>query len=256
MAAHRPFRFETAAVLTRLTNRRARSLRELRDGLQVATGSMVFHHTYNALLDRHFVAGAPQNDFVHWVDRTLRLRALAERLDAIDVYDFTDLQELRKDLVRVLDDHLANGGESPSAAPEEEFHFLESVSVATPTPFLAEDLAGFRDALSRVGIRSIYHHFLTARLRMGRKSNDFSTWLEESLDEQVLARAFERIDPGVGTLEDARARMVQLVDGALGTRKRTKVLSLGLLSASVLGALAAGARGRGKGKGDHDRHAR
>ena len=251
MAKEATFRFETAAVLTRLTNRRARSLGELREGLRSATGSMIFHHTYNSQLDRHFVSGAPQNDFVYWVAGILRLRALAERLAAVDAYEFSDLQELRKSIVDVLDAYFAAGGEDPSAPPEEEFHFLESVSVATPTPFIVGDLAEFGDALARVGIRSIYYHWLTARLRLGRKSNDFSVWLEESLGEPSLARSFERIDPAVGTLEDARERMVRLVYGEIAARKRKRILRFGLVGASVLGALAAGARKTGnRGKRD------
>jgi hypothetical protein len=217
---------------------------------------MVFHHTYNSLLDRHFVSGAPQNDFVHWVANTLRLRALAERLAAVDAYEFTDLQELRKGIVDVLDAHFAAGGENPSAPPEEEFHFLESVSVATPTPFVVADLAEFGDALARVGIRSIYYHWLTARLRLGRKSNDFSVWLAESLGEPALAQSFEQIDPGVGTLEDARARMVRLVDGRLAGRRRNRILRFGLVGASVLGALAASTRRIGNKDRNNDRDAR
>ena len=162
-AARAPFRFETAAILTRLTDRRARTLGELRDGLTVATTSMIFHHTHTALLERAFAPGPPQNDFVFWVGRTLRQRALAERLAAVDPYAFTDLQEFRKRLLAVVDEHLGGGGEDAAAPPDQEFHFLESVNVASPTPFVANDLGEFREDLARIGIRSVYHHFLTAR---------------------------------------------------------------------------------------------
>ena len=246
MMATRPFRFDTEAVLTRMTNRRARSLGELREGLRIATGSMVFYHTYCSLLERHYVPGFPQNDFAHWVDRSLRMHALGERLAAVDVYDATDLQELRNRLVDVLDEHFAGGGEDPAAPADEEFHFLDAVRVSSPTSFVAEDLATFREALTRVGVRSIYHHFLTARLRLGRRTNDFSVWLGESLNVPVLARAFERIDPAVGTLEDSRTRMVSLLDDGLGARPKRRVLSAGIVGATILGAIAAGAKLRGK----------
>jgi hypothetical protein len=256
MATIHPFRFETAAVLTRLTNRRARSLSDLQEGMRVATGSMIFHHTYNSLLDRHFVAGAPQNDFVHWVDRSLRLRALAERLGAIDVYAFTDLQELRRSFVDVLDEHVSSGAGDSSVPADQEFHFLESVSVVTPTPYVVADLVEFREALFHVGIRSIYHHFLTARLRLRRKSNDFSVWLAERIGEPDLALRFEQIDPGVGTLEDAREGMIRLVDKTLGERKRKRILRIGLLGSSVAGAIAAGIREGKKSKAKYDGQAR
>jgi hypothetical protein len=246
MAAGQPFRFETAAILTRLTNRRANSLGELRDALEVATTSMIFRHTHTSLLERHFVPGAPQNDFVHWVDRVLRERVLAEKLAAIDPYEFTDLQELRRSLLGVLETHFHEGGEDSRASAGEEFHFLESVTVVSPTQLVAEDLEGFHDALLRAGVRSIYHHFLTARLRIGRATNDFSAWLEGELGETAIARAIEGIDPGVGTLEDSRLEMLRIVGQALRVRKRNKVLQFSLLGASALGALGLGMRATGK----------
>lgn len=246
MAAGAPFRFETAAILTRLTNRRAHTLGELRDGLEVATAPMIFRHTHTSQLEQHFVPGAPPNDFVLWVDRTLRQRALAEKLAAVDPFGFTDLQELRKSLLAVLDAHLHEGGEDPRAPAGEEFHFLESVTVVSPTLLVASDLESFRRALQQAGIRSIYHHFLAARLRIGRATNDFSVWLEESLGEAAVARAIERIDPWVGTLEDSREEILRIVGSALQAKKRNRAVQFGLLGAGVLGALGVGARALGR----------
>lgn len=251
-----PFRFETAAALTRVAQRRASSLSELRAGLRAATRPMLFHHTYNAFLESHYVPYAPQNDFVDWIDKTLRLHSLAEGLAAVDPFDYTDLVEWRDAVLDLLDDHFAAGAPDPVAPRDQEFHFLETVGVATPTAFLAGDLREFRAALARVGVRSIHHHFLAARLRLGRLSNDFSAWLAGAAGEPALARGFEGIDPAAGTLEDARARMLALVDAALAARKRSMVVRLGLLGASVAGVIATGVRRAARERRDDGREAR
>ena len=255
-AAADPFRFHTAAVLVRLTNQRARSLGELLQSLRTAPTSLIFQHTYNALLERNFMAGAPQNDFAYWITHSLRQRGLGERLAAVDLYEVTDLHLLREEFVSILDQYFRDGGTDLPAPAGQEFHFLESVSVSSPTRFQAGDLESFRDALAHVAIRSIYHHFLTARLRLGRKTNDFSTWLGESLHEPDLAAEFERVDPGVSSLEDLRSRMLRLLDRRLGRKKWIRMIGFGLLSSSGFLGLAGGLRLAARGKGDNGRPAR
>ena len=48
-----------------------------------------------------------------------------------------------------------------------------------PTAFCADTLPGFLDGFNQVSVHSIHHHFIEARLRLHRMSNDFSHWLEE-----------------------------------------------------------------------------
>jgi hypothetical protein len=254
--ATEPFHFHTAAVLVRLTNQRARSLLELTDALRTATASLVFQHTYNALLEHHFMAGAPQNDFAYWVADTLRQRALGERLAAVDLYEATDLHALRAQFVAILDEYFREGGSDLPAPAGQEFHFLESVSVSSPTRFVAADLEGFRNALSRVAVRSIYHHFLTARLRLGHKTNDFSAWMADSLQEDDLAEEFERVDPGVSSLEDLRSRMLRLLDQRLGRRRTARRIGLGLVGSTVFLGLAERLRLAAGRRGNDERQAR
>lgn len=66
MSSRRTFRFETAAILTRLTNRRARNLRELRDGLAIATrGALEGKAGRHAPRRRDPPPGAPWSDRSH-----------------------------------------------------------------------------------------------------------------------------------------------------------------------------------------------
>jgi hypothetical protein len=246
-----PFRFSTASHLVRFTGLRVRSLRELCVGLETVSGSAIFQHTYNAYLVRHFVPGLPRNEFAYWTAEVLHQRALAERLAAVDPYEFTDIRSMRERLVEVVRDHFQEGGEDAVAPAGEEFHFLESVSVLTPTSLHADDLVSFREALSRAAVRSIYHHYLTARLRLGSSTNDFSVWLAEGLGETDLARKFEQAGSVTSTLEDTRRSLLHLVDRRLATIRLRKTVGIGVLGGTLIGGVAAAVRLGRQGRGTH-----
>lgn len=243
-----PFHFATSSVLVKLTGRQAATLRELQDGLRTVTGSSIYQHTHHAFRERHYVPDVPQNDFAYWVGEVLRERALGERLAAVDPYEYTEIRSLRNRLVELVEGHFKDGGEDLKAPEGQEFHFLESVSVIASTPFVAYDLKGFREVLGKVALRSIYYHFLEARLRLGKKTNDFSLWLAESLGEGDLAASFGRIDFGISTLEDVRRKMLDLLDKRLTQKRRRKLFGFGLLGSSVLTGIAGWFRFARKGK--------
>ncbi len=68
-----------------------------------------------------------------------------------------------------------------------------------------DSLPGFLDGLQQVSIHSIHHHFIEARLRLRRMSNDFSHWLEDEVGLSQAANAIERIDIYTNSMEDVRA---------------------------------------------------
>ena len=81
------------------------------------------------------------------------------------------------------------------------------------TSVVAENVDDFFAKLPRVTTTSIYFHFLEARLRLGRATNDFSRWLSD-LGEKQLAAAIDRLDPYTRTLFELRSDMM-----ALGTAR-------------------------------------
>jgi hypothetical protein len=63
-------------------------------------------------------------------------------------------------------------------------------------------------------VRCIHHHFIEARLRLKRMSNDFSHWLDENLGLTETARQLNRIDIYTVTLEDVRSQIIRVVEAA------------------------------------------
>ena len=84
-----------------------------------------------------------------------------------------------------------------------------------PTKFAPDTLRGFLDGLNQVSVHSIHHHFIEARLRLHRMSNDFSNWLEQEVGLTEAADSIERIDIYTNTMEGVRLQIARLVTQAL-----------------------------------------
>jgi len=69
--------------------------------------------------------------------------------------------------------------------------------------------------LNQVTVHSIHHHFIEARLRLHRMSNDFSQWLETEAGLVEAADAIERIDIYANTLEGVRRQIARIVSQAI-----------------------------------------
>ena len=75
---------------------------------------------------------------------------------------------------------------------------------------MAHDLREFVEGLRKVSLGSLYLHVFESRLARG--SNDFSIWIEDSLDEPELAVRIAQLDPYNYSLEDLRSSLIQLIE--------------------------------------------
>jgi hypothetical protein len=211
----KPFYFNTSEHLLRITRERAISLSELLDSLRRCPPESVFQHTFRTLQEHHFIRQGFSNDFAHWALSACNEPALAERLASVDVREFTSLEDLRQDLVAILESYLAGNPAASDRAGHEAFYFCAADICVLPTAFAPETLAGFVDGLRRVSVHSIHHHFIEARLRLKLMSNDFSQWLLEEMNLPDTARAVNRIDIYTATLEGVRQQVIRIVERAL-----------------------------------------
>lgn len=208
--ARAPFYFNSESHLTRIGLERATNLDELLQRLKSCPDASIFYHTFQTLREHHYIRGGFSNDFAQWAFAACNEVGLAERLAAVDVRDFTSIGEIRERIVGTVESYLKQNPASGARPAFEPFHFCASETVVAPTPFVAKTLAEFAEALQRVSLHSIHHHFITARLRPPGR-NDFSIWLEEELDLASLAARLNRIDIYTATLNDVRAKILQMV---------------------------------------------
>lgn len=210
--AETPFEFFTVSSLTRIGNQSAGTVHELLGGLQQCSDGSIFYHTFQTLGTHHFLTEGFSNDFAQWAHGDANREDLAEQLEALDIRDYASIAALRNDLCRVVQDYCGNQQTACQQAALERFYFCESEDVTFPFGMTARTLPEFRDGVARLSHASFYFHFISSRLRVQLRTNDFSHWLADSLGLKRLAEAVNRIDIYTNTLDSARAEMLRWID--------------------------------------------
>jgi Family of unknown function (DUF5752) len=213
--ASRAFNFFTASNLVQLSGQEAGNVLELQKGIEKCGDSCVFYHTFQSLGRHHFLVEGFSNDFAQWALASCNQPGLAERLASLDIRDYVSLAELRADLARVLDEFCRANPRLAVQPAFERFHFCEAIEEGVSLGS-AWSLEEFRDGLKDLPHASLEFHFLTSRLRLHLRSNDFSQWFSEVLGLEALARNVDRIDIYTNTLDGIRERIAGFVEWEIG----------------------------------------
>ena len=215
--AKEPFRFYTRLHLSELTGLRASTLSQFAGLIKQVPGSCIYHHTHRFLQQHQYLSPEPPNDFAYWVTEILGEDELGEKLASIDTVQFSTIHELREAIVTAIDDYLKNNALAKLrfASDGEEFHFIKSISFVIPTNYIVYDLREFKNTLDNITIDSIYFHIFEARLRLERKTNDFSNWIENSIGDRELAEDISKLDPYTHTLEELRKVIIKIIEKKL-----------------------------------------
>lgn len=212
--AHR-FEFFECFALTAMTGRKASDILELVDILSDVSPESVFHHMHQYFLKPHAVTPEFPNDFAVWVSECLGEKNLAESLANVNPFEFAHIEELRGELIRIIDEHLRNYPAPRPVLPGREFMFNEGVTIVIPTGIEAVHLHDFCQRLREADYSSIYFHFYESRLRLGRPVDDFSVYLATSLGAPGVAARIKSLDPYMYSTEVLREKIARLVEEAL-----------------------------------------
>lgn len=210
--AETPFEFCTVSYLTRIGNQSAGTIKELLTGLQHCSDASIFHHTFQTLGSHHFLTEGFSNDFAQWAHADANREDLAERLAALDIRDYVSIAALRSDLCRIVEDYCTAHPEYAVQCALERFYFCESQEVTFSFGMAARTLEEFRLGIEHLSHASFYFHFISSRLRLQLRTNDFSHWLADGLGLKRLAESVDHIDIYTNTLDSARAKLLRLID--------------------------------------------
>ena len=212
-----PFRFYTRLHLSELTGFRASNLSQLLSVIKQVPGACIYHHTHRFLQQHQYLSPEPPNDFAYWVSKVLGEDELGEKLASIDTIQFSTIRSLRDKIIATIEDYLKNNmsAKLKFTGEGEEFHFIKSVSFVLQTNYIAYDLREFADVVKNITIDSIYFHIFESRLRLEKKTNDFSNWIETSIGDKELSDRISRLDPYTYTLEDLRKVIIRTVEQGL-----------------------------------------
>ncbi|GER93028.1 hypothetical protein A45J_0759 [hot springs metagenome] len=203
-----PFEFKQCVSILKSTGKKAKNLRELRDAIAVVSDESIFHHTYQYFLKGHVLQYT--NDFAHWAGESLEERALSEHFSNIDPYSFKNINELRQELLNVIDGYLEYFPEPREAMIGDEFYFNETITLIFPMSIRAKNLAEFLIAIKYIDAAAIYYHFYEARIRLG--VDDFSKWIEDSLNKKELSEKIRSIDLFMHSIEGIRDHIIEAVE--------------------------------------------
>ena len=216
----KPFEVKDCALLVRMSGLPpAINLRELRERIAACSENVLFHHFCEPLLRPAFDNPDYRNDFAVWVKLYLADRVLAERLGILDPFSMSSLEELRAVTLDIIDERLSEVVAIPSAAPGDEFFFLEATTIVFDTEERILTPRELAAAIRGMTNGSIYYHFLEARRRTPGGKDDFTAWLrEEEKKNARYIRALESIDFFFHSLSHLKEELIDAL--AKGERKQ------------------------------------
>ena len=190
------FRILDCALVAIATGVKAQTLRELRDKLKTAHPGCLFYHFWGGLLNPHFDDPEFQNDFAVWASRSLHDAKVSEKFAVIDPYGFENIEDVRQELIEVIEERLSETEFVPWARNGQEFHFIRSQMVVFDTGVTYTEPQEMLNAIPNMSLGSIFYHFIDARRRTTERKNDLSLWLAAFGDTyQELIEALDNIDP-------------------------------------------------------------
>lgn len=216
MPQTKSFIFVGCLELREILGRRARDERELMEGLEQIPAGSIYYHTHSIFLRHPRIAGGYPNDFANWAATQVGDKGLAERLAVVDPYRFATVDELREELVSIVESHIAPLQPVPRCVFGDPFFFVQSHVLEVPTGLEARTLSEFRRCLAEADLSSVYLHTLHARVRGEVAGGDFARWIGQDLGLAALADAIGRINPYMGGLEQIRVESLRLIDTELG----------------------------------------
>lgn len=207
------FLVRDCALVVLATGKSAQNLRELRDGIREVPQSSIYHHFWGRLLQPQFDEPEYSNDFASWSHRALNDKALAERLSVVDPIDYVDIEELREELVDIIEQRLDESEVLYWAQADQQFHFLQGQIVVFDTGRRVVEPAELAQVVPSLSAGSVFYHFIDARRRTEESIDDFSGWLEGYGERyRELIDQLGGIDPCFSSLSDVREMLTRILE--------------------------------------------
>lgn len=193
------------------TGHRAQALRELHAGLRAVSPESIYFHFWGRLLRPRLDDPEFHSDFASWARHSLHDEVLAERLAVVDPADFHQVEELRREVLDIVEARIDET--MPMAVPpDRQFHFRHCQTLVLDTGIRVADPADLVDVLPRLSLGSIFYHMIDARRRDPVRVDDFRVWLGECGPAlEPLVDRIARVDPYFSTLAELRDQLCRHV---------------------------------------------
>jgi hypothetical protein len=214
------FAIKDCALIAIATGIRAQNLRELRERLTAIPAGCIYYHFWGGLMAPRLEEPEFNNDFAAWSRRDLHDHVVAERLAMIDPTAFADMEELRQELIDVIEHRLDEAEMVPWAKTDHQFYFKRAKIVIFNTKKEITDPLKLPIILPTLSRGSIFYHFIDARRRSPNGVDDFSAWLMNFGERHAALReAIGAIDLFFTTLAEIRRKLSSLCAEHLGGKR-------------------------------------
>jgi len=205
------FEIKDCALLAIATGSRAVNLKELRDILSTISLDSVYYHFWGGLLQPRFEEREYNNDFAAWAWHGLHDGALAERLAVVDPTEFKDLEDLRQELLEIIEERMDEQVYLSRLYASSGFEFIRSQIVVFDTQKRAQTPADLAEILPTLSTSSIFYHFIDARRRLEHHGDDFSFWLSGCEPKyNGLCAMLAGVDPYFGYLSQIKQQLEKI----------------------------------------------
>lgn len=205
-----PFEVRDCALIAIATGTTAQTLKELRDRLATITLDSLYYHFWGGLLEPRFEEREYNNDFAAWARHGLHDGKLAEQLAMIDPVRSPELEDLRQQLLEIIEVRLDESDFLPWARATHSFEFICSQIVVFDTRARIEAPEHLAEIIPHLTASSVFYHFIDARRRPPYARDDFSVWLDGFGDGYgPLRNRLAAIDPYFGSLVDLRHELTE-----------------------------------------------
>lgn len=202
------FSIRDCALIAIATGAKALTLKDLcKDLAEIHPGS-IYYHFWGGLLEPRFEEHEFNNDFAAWVRHNLHDAELAERLAVIDPTEFNNLDDIRQEIIEVIDQRLDESERLQWLPAQQAFEFIQSQIVVFDTHISVDTPEKLDQLMPRFSTSSIFYHFIDARRRSPNNLDDFSNWLDRfGARHQDLIHKLSDIDPYFGSLAELRTTL-------------------------------------------------
>ncbi len=205
------FAVKDCALIAIASGRKVLTLRELRDRLNDVDAGSIYYHFWGNLLHPRFEEREYNNDFASWARHGLHDAVLAEQLAVLDPTEHATLEELRQELLEVVETRLDEAEHHVWLRATRQFEFIRSQIVVFDTHKQISEPAALAELLPRLSTSSVFYHFIDAARRQDDRRDDFSHWLAGFGDDYAgLRNQLANIDPYFGSLSELRQRLATL----------------------------------------------
>jgi len=210
-----PFAVKDCTLIARMGGvPTAITLRELRERIRFCSVDCLFHHFCETVVRPGFDYPEFRNDFAVWAARHLSDLTLAERLGAINPYRFQTLEQVREQVLELIDDRLAEVPHAGHLPAKEEFRFMSASTVVFETGTTLERPEDLVSHIATMSYGSVYYHFVEARRRTEGMLDDFSAWLTGfGQGVETLLASLRTIDFYYLTLPELKSALIVALSG-------------------------------------------